>query len=179
MPDISQARPWDPAFRALDARQVDLAAITFSSVPPRFVARQLYTEDFVVAARKGHPFLANPSIDAYCAAGHVVVSTTGDTATFVGEMLAAQGRTRRVKLTVPHFIVAVAVIAETDLIAVLPRRTLERYAKRFGIVGVPPPFDQGPASVIQLIAPHVAMADTGLAWLIGRIEKITRQHVLN
>jgi DNA-binding transcriptional LysR family regulator len=177
MPDVSQARPWDPAFRALDARQVDLAAITFSSIPSRFVGRPLYTEDFVVAARKGHPFLADPSIDAYCAASHVVVSTTGDTGTFVGEMLSAQGRSRRVQLTVPHFIVAVSVIAETDLIASLPRRTLERYARRFGIVGVPPPFDQGPPSVIQLVAPRVAMADTGLAWLVERIETITQRHV--
>lgn len=177
MPDVSQARPWDPVFHALDARQVDLAAITFGAVPSRFVSRPLYDEDFLVAARHGHPFLDDPSIDAYCAADHVLVSTTGDTATYTGDLLAAQGRSRRIRLTVPHFIIAVAVIAETDLIASLPRRTVERYAKRFGIAGVPPPFDQGAPSHIQLVAPRVAMMDTGLAWLMERIETMTKQHI--
>lgn len=174
MPDVSQARPWDPVFRALDARQVDVAAITFGTVPSRFISRPLYSEDFLVAARKGNPFLKDPTIDAYCAASHVVVSTTGDTGTYTSELLAAQGRTRRVRLTVPHFIVAVAVIAETDLIASLPRRTVERYADRFGIVGVPPPFDQGAPSEIQLVTPRAALMDEGLAWLVQRIELLTK-----
>lgn len=178
MPDVSQARPWDPAFRELDTRAVDLAFITFGTVPSRFAARYLYDEDFVVAARLGHPFLADPTIDAYCAANHVVVSTTAETATYTGDLLAAQGRSRRVQLTVPNFIVSMAVISETDLLGAVPRRTLERYAGRFGLGSAPTPFDQGTPSRIQLVAPRVAMMDTGLAWLVDRIEMLARRHGL-
>ncbi len=178
MPDVSQARPYDRVFRELDARRVDLAMVTFGVIPSRFAVRTLYEEDFVVAARRGHPFLADPGIDAYCAANHVVVSTTAETATFTGDQLAAQGRVRRVQLTVPTFVMALSVIAETDLIGTLPRRTVERYAERFQLGAATPPFPQGAPSLVQLVAPRVAMMDTGLAWLVDRIEMLARRHVL-
>ena len=53
---------------------------------------------------------------------HLLVSLTGDAHGFVDEMLAKRGLPRRVALTVPNFMMALALIAETDLIAALPRR---------------------------------------------------------
>ena len=84
--------------------------------------------------------------------------TNGETGTYTCELLAAQTRTGLIRLTVTHFVVAVAVIGETDTVASLPRRTVERYADRFRIVGVPPPFDQGAPSEIQLVMPRAALA---------------------
>ena len=169
MPNSSAGRPWEAVYRALDEHSVDIAAVTFGDIPPRFVSRPLYRERFVVAVRKGHPFLADPSLTAYCAAHHVVVSTTADPATVLGDRLAEKGLSRRVLLTVPHFIVALATIAETDLIGTVPESLVRAYADRLGLVAAPAPFEQG-GSDVQLVVPRVSLMDAGLAWLVGRIE---------
>ena len=79
-------------------------------------------------ARTGHPFAKASTLARYCELQHLVVSLTGDAHGFVDTLLAKQGRTRRVAATVPNFMLALAVIAETDLISALPR-TLRRPAR--------------------------------------------------
>lgn len=177
MPDVHLARPWEPVMRALDARQVDLAAITFGDVPQRFWSAPVYEDAFVVASRAGHAFAKAPTLEAYCAARHIVVSTTADPGSYTGDLLAGMGLTRRVQLTVPHFVVALSVVAETDLLVMVPRRLLQAYGKRLGLVGTPPPFKGGDNSTVTLVAPRVAMADEGLAWLVSRIRAIARREL--
>jgi DNA-binding transcriptional LysR family regulator len=172
MPDVTRARPWETAFEELDSRGVDLAAVTFGEVPSRFVSRPLYHGDFAVVARKGHPFLENPSLDAYCAANHVMVSARGDLGSYTNDVLTSLGRTRRVQLTVTHFIVALAAIAETDLIGTIPVPVFSAYARRFGLATAPVPFDQGDPSFVHLVAPRAGLMDAGLVWLMETIERL-------
>ena len=60
---------------------------------------------------------------------HLVVSLSGDAHGFVDEFLAKQGRSRRIALTVPNFMFALAVIAETDLICRIAEE-IRRHARR-------------------------------------------------
>lgn len=177
MPDVARARPWEVVFEELDARRVDLATITFGNVPSRFVSRPLYRGDFVVVARTGHPYLADPSLEAYCAANHLMVSVRADLGSYTGDALAALGLTRRVQLTVPQFIVALATIAETDLIGTIPEPVFSMYADRFGLVSTPVPFDQGSPSYVHLVAPRAALMDAGLAWMMATIERVVLEHM--
>ena len=64
---------------------------------------------------------------------HLVVSLTGDPYGFVDDVLAKQGRSRRVALTVPNFMFALAVVAETDLLAALPKSFAALHAPRFDV----------------------------------------------
>nr|WP_240992608.1 LysR family transcriptional regulator [Mesorhizobium ciceri] len=100
--------------------------------PPRFEKRCIYEEDFVIAMCLGHPFARDPTLARYCDMQHLVVSHSGDPYGFVDEQLAKRGRARRIALTVPNFMFALAVIAETDLISALPRRFVTMHAARFG-----------------------------------------------
>ncbi len=127
-------------------------------------AATLYTEEFVIATRAGHRFAADPTLDRYCAMRHLVVSLTGDTHGFVDDALARQGRERRVALSVPSFLMALSVIAETDLATALPRRFVAMHAARFGVAGTAPPL-RLPRFRIRAIAPRVALMDAGVAWL--------------
>ena len=97
------ATAWEPAFAALDQRVMDLAIGPFAAVPPRFAARKLRDEDFVIVSRASHPFALAADLATYCSAGHIVVSQTGDAHGFVDSGLAELGRSRRVVLTVPGF----------------------------------------------------------------------------
>lgn len=162
--ETSPERAWRSAFADLEARAMDIAIIPSDHIPARFHERLLFEEDFVVAMRAGHPFAKAPTLDRYCDMQHLVVSLTGDAHGFVDRILAEQGRTRRIALTVPNFMFALAVIAETDLICALPRRFAAMHAPRFGIVGLEAPLPLGRFR-LNAVAPKVAMIDAGLAWL--------------
>jgi len=155
---------WRNAYSDLDARDMDIAVIPSDQTPARFHKRHLYEEDFVVAMRAGHPFAGDPTLERYCAAQHLVVSFTGDRLGFVDRALARHGRARRIALTVPNFMFALAVLAETDLISALPRRFVAMHAARFAVVAMDPPLKLTRFR-LTAVAPKVAMMDAGLAWL--------------
>ncbi len=170
----SPARVWQSALTDLEARAMDIGIVPIDDVPARFAHRVLYEEDFVIAMRSGHPAARRLTLERFCSMEHLVVSHSGDPHGFVDEYLMAQGRARRIALTVPNFMFALAVIAESELIAALPRQFLAIYGQRFGIVGVEPPLPLT-GFRIRAVAPKVALMDAGLAWLFGRLKANVKQ----
>jgi DNA-binding transcriptional LysR family regulator len=171
--EMSPERAWRFVFADLEARAMDIAIIPSDDIPARFHEQILFEEDFVVAMRAGHPFAKALTLDRYCEMHHLVVSLAGDAHGFVDRVLAEQGRSRRVALTVPNFMFALAVIAETDLISALPRRFAAMHAPRFGVVGLEAPLPLGRFR-LNAVAPKAAMMDMGLTWLfdvLGRAEQ--------
>jgi DNA-binding transcriptional LysR family regulator len=162
--ETSAETAWRNVFAELDDRTIDIAVVPSEQVPARFHAARLYEEEFVVAVRAGHPFADDPSLDQYCALRHLVVSLAGDPHGFVDRILASRGRSRQVALTVPNFMFALAVIADSDLASALPRRFVSMHGARFGVIGIEAPV---PLTRFQLhaLAPKVAMMDMGLLWL--------------
>lgn len=156
---------WKDALTELEARAMDIAVMPLDAVPARFEKRTLYEEQFVVAARAGHPYRRNASLKRYCDMQHLVVSHSGDGFGFVDAELAKQGLSRRVAATVPNFIFALAVLAESDLLAALPSRFVEMYGSRFGVLAMEAPITL-PRFSINAVVPSVAMMDTGVAWLV-------------
>lgn len=167
--ETSPERAWRPAFDELEARAMDVAVLPAEHIPARFHAQPLYDEDFVIAARTGHSFARAPTLARYCELQHLVVSLTGDAHGFVDRLLAKQGRTRRVAATVPNFMLALAVIAETDVVSALPRTFVDRHGARLGVVAIEPPLPLGRFR-LSAIAPGAAMLDGGLAWLFGVLD---------
>ena len=155
---------------ALDARTVDVACYPLGELPPRFEARDLYEEDFVIAARAGHPLGKKPSLERYAAAQHVLVSPTGTTRGFMDDVLGGHGLQRRIALTVPSFLWALTVIADGDLVGTLPRTLVRMHGERFGVAAIEPPLPFGPARV-RAVATRAAMTDAGVVWLMQILER--------
>jgi DNA-binding transcriptional LysR family regulator len=155
---------------ALDARSIDLACYPLEELPARFEARPLYEEDFVIAARSGHPLGRKPSLEQYAAARHLLVSPTGATRGFMDDVLAEHGLSRTIALTVPTFLWALTVIADGDLVGTLPRTLVRVHGARFGVTATEPPLPFGPSRV-HVVAPRAAMTDAGVAWLMELIQK--------
>jgi len=87
--------------------------------------RRLGEGRYVCVMRAGHPLAGAPlTLAAFCAAEHVLVSFSGRPHGFVDQALAAQQRSRRVVLTVNQFFTAAQVVAQSDLLTVLPERFL-------------------------------------------------------
>jgi DNA-binding transcriptional LysR family regulator len=163
----SPERAWRMAYADLEARAMDVAIVPTDLAPARFHQCKLYEEDFIVAMRKGTP--ATLTLDRYCKLQHLVVSLQGDARGFVDDVLAKQGRSRRIVLTVPNFMFALAVIAQTDLISALPRRFVEMHGPRFGVVVREPPLPLG-SFRLQAVVSKAALNDQGVAWLLKLLE---------
>jgi DNA-binding transcriptional LysR family regulator len=161
--------PFDATLAELDARTLDVAILPTDAIPARFAARPAYAEDFVLALRQGHPLGLTPTPAAYCAASHVLVSQSGDPLGYVDAVLAEQGLHRRVALTVPNFLLALAVVGETDFVAALPRQLVAAHGERFGVVAAEVPLKLRRFPV-QAVVPKVALLDAGIAWLLALIE---------
>ena len=69
---------------------------------------------------------------------------------------------------VPGFFFALAVLAESDLLAALPRRFVAMHAGRFGVVAHAPPL-RLPGFRLHAVATEAGMMDAGLAWLMDRM----------
>jgi len=102
----------------------DLALHISEDAPPELHRRPLFTERYVLAGRVGHPGLMHaPSREQFCALEHVMVSREGGGFFGVTDWaLADVGLMRKVVLSVPHFLMAMSVLASTDLVAMLPSR---------------------------------------------------------
>ncbi|PFH19942.1 LysR family transcriptional regulator [Burkholderia sp. JKS000303] len=123
-----------------DAEQhgIDLAFHTTEGSPEGMRRLPLFVERYVLVGRAGHPKLKRrPTLAQFCALEHVIVSPDGGG--FFGvtdEALAERGVTRRVALSVPHFLFVVSAVAQTDLVAMLPER-LVRDAPALRVVDAP------------------------------------------
>ena len=158
------------ALADLDARQADLVMEPLVTVPPRFVTARLYDEDFCIALRQGHPLGKRLTFARYCEASHVLVSATGDAFGNVDIELKKLGRERRIAATVPNFLLALALVAETDLIAAVPRAAAA-HARKLGVALMDPPPPLAPLTrlAINLIGTRAALEDAGVAWLFRLI----------
>jgi|SRR5689334_298092 len=162
--ETAPERAWTFAYGDLETRAMDIAVLPSGDIPVRFQQRTLYEEDFIVAMRAGHPFARDPSLARFCDMHHLVVSLTGDPRGFVDLHLEQQGLSRRIALTVPNFLFALTVLAESDLICALPRRFVVMHAQRFGIMYVDVPLPL-PRFRLNAVAPKAALMDLGLNWL--------------
>ena len=162
-------RAWEPVLAELETRAVDIAIVPLKQVPARFVAHTLFEEDFVIAARQGHAFAKRPSLEHFCTHQQLVVSLTGDAHGLVDKVLAKHGLSRRVALTVPNFMMALALIAQTDLIGAMPRSLLASQAARFGLMLIEPPVPFRRDS-ISAVATKAALMDAGVAWLYRALQ---------
>jgi DNA-binding transcriptional LysR family regulator len=155
----------ESALSDLDGRLIDVAVAPFYELPARFAAQKLYEEEFVVAARIGHPFLQNPTLENYCRMQHLLVAPRGDPTGLVDQLLESLNLSRRVALAVPNFMLALDLVAKTQLVSVLPKRFVEMHAERFAVATAKLPFDLAISS-IQAVAPKAALMDAGLVWLL-------------
>lgn len=173
--ETSPSLAWRGALTDLETRAIDAAIIPTDEVPARFIAKNLYEEDFVLAMRSGHPLADKPTLRSYCAAQHLVVSKSGDGAGFVDAALEERGLARHVGITAPNFMFALALLAQTDLVTAIPRRFGAIHAARFGSVCTEAPIDL-PRFKLSLVTPKAAIGDSGLAWLAGLLAEVADLH---
>jgi DNA-binding transcriptional LysR family regulator len=109
--------------RALESGAADLALGLFPDLDKAgFYQRRLFRNSFICAVAANHPALAEPlSLRKFLDASHAVVSPQGRSHDLFERELKRRGCVRRVRLEIPHYLSLPAIIAESDLVATVPR----------------------------------------------------------
>jgi DNA-binding transcriptional LysR family regulator len=155
---------------AFDRNELDLAIGNFPEAPHRIEALPLFEERFVGVLRRNHQALhqGRLSLDAFVDLPHALVSLRGDPHGRVDEALAQLGRSRRVAVTVAHFLALPFVIGGTDMVGVLAERVAVRMAGTASLSLFPLPIDM-PRWTVHLLRSRQLGAQPEIAWLSGMI----------
>lgn len=161
------------AVELLDGGEANLAVGIPVEASARILGRPLLLEGLACVARRGHPaFVYGPDLGAFVNAPHLLVSPEGDRAGLVDSKLAELGLERRVVLSLPQFLVAPFVVAETDLVAMLAARV----ARRFAAIGAGIDVHETPVALpdwpLALMWHRRSDAHAGTVWLRNIIAEV-------
>jgi DNA-binding transcriptional LysR family regulator len=132
----------DLAIGHFPAVLADLTASAQSGGAIAFAHQRLYDGEYVCVMRSGNPLAQGPlTLNRFCAARHMLVSFSGRPFGFVDEALASLQRQRRIVLTVNQFFTAGRVVAQSDLLTVLPHHFVRVADVGNELVIRPLPFD--------------------------------------
>ena len=108
----------------------------------QFHHERLGQSGHVCVMRQGHPLAKGTlTLDDYCAAHHLLVSFSGRAHGLVDQALGQLKRERRVVLTVNQYFTAGRVVANSNLLTVLPAFFVESTGFREKVVTRPLPFE--------------------------------------
>jgi DNA-binding transcriptional LysR family regulator len=132
---------------------------------------RLYDTRYVCVMRRGHPLASQPlTLDAYCAAHHLLTSSTGRPQGYVDHALTALGRQRRVVLSVNQHFTAGQVITQSDLLTVLPLAFLPATGHDGELLVRELPFDLG-AMQVSMVWHMRRDAEPAHRWLRQQVQQ--------
>lgn len=124
----------------LESGEVDLAVGTFTQFIAGCRQKRVYREQYACIARAGHPIFAEGMTpNAFSESSHVIVDPTGYVHEQLSPILKHQGLARSAKVHVPTFHSVPEVVANTDLIAVMPKTLADFYATLLPLLVMPLP----------------------------------------
>ena len=153
----------------------DLVVRSQSGEAVAFAHQRLYNGQYVCVMRAGHPLARGPlTLDRFCAARHMLVSFSGRPYGFIDESLAALGKKRQVVLTVNQFFTAGRVVANSNLLTVLPQHFVSVTGIADQLVLRQLPFDVAPVHVDALWHSRLE-AQSAHRWLRQAVVRVAKK----
>jgi DNA-binding transcriptional LysR family regulator len=159
----------DGLSEALARGQIDLAVTIPEFAMSDLPSRLLYRERYVVAVRRQHPLARSKglTVERFCSYDHVLVSPTGGSFEGPTDRALARLRLRRkVRYSVPSFLLMPDILQTDDLVALVPSRLLRENDKRLAVLK--PPVEVPGFDVIAVWHPRVDK-DVPHRWLRDRL----------
>lgn len=158
---------------ALDRGEIDLAFGYFPNPAKRLHEAHLFTEHLACAVRNDHPTVKSRlTLSQYVNLPHLFVATRRRSGV-VDDALARLGKTRRISVSIPHFLVAPFIIVASDVIMTVNSRIALTYARALPIRVLPPPLKL-PDFPISMVWHPRSDKDDAHAWLRARLTEICR-----
>lgn len=164
----THARLW----RQAEDAEIDLGLVTSEAAPPNLRRRRLFTERYMLVGRAGHPALRRrPTLAQFCRLEFGIVSPDGGGfRSPVDTALEAQGSSRRVVLSVPHFLFLLSAVASSDVVALVPSRLIPRAPS---VRAVEPPLDV-PGFEMTMVWHERVHRDPAHVWFRERVAEAAR-----
>ncbi|WP_164856099.1 LysR family transcriptional regulator [Lujinxingia sediminis] len=141
-------------------------------VPETLYRKDLFQLDLVSVVRRGHPGVGKTlDLDTYCNLSHILVSPRGDDEGVVDMTLAERGRSRRVAVVVPHFMVAPHLVAATDYVLTTSRSVAESFANYLPLRIFEPPVELERGTVSMAWHPRTHRSGAH-KWLRRTLEEV-------
>ena len=166
--------------RLLHDGEADLAIGHFPDAVATLVAdgaqarerhQRLHETTYVCVMRREHPLAKKLlTLDDYCAAHHLIASVSGRPHGYVDEALAALGRRRRVVLTVNQFFTAGQVLAQSDLLTVMPLAFMAATGAQDRLITRALPLELAPVA-LEMLWPVRLDADPAQRWLRAAVRR--------
>jgi len=153
----------------LDDGTIDVAVMTADSFPARYRCSPLFNERRVCIMAANNPAAGGQlTMETFLQLGHVKVTSAPSRRGWIDERLDALGRERNVVAVVPHFSAAVAVVAQSDLIAIMPESVARLFEASHDLLLLDFPFgsEQQSTSMIWLAENEL---DPASLWLRRQI----------
>lgn len=133
----------------LDSGAAEFAVGTFDRPADRFVVRELFIETLVCVLRRGHPLAKRPlTLEAFARLSQVLVAVCGlPQASTVDAILQKRGLTRQIGLMAHSLLAVPSVVANSDMIALLPARLASWAAGAWGLTIKPVPLGLRPTNI--------------------------------
>jgi DNA-binding transcriptional LysR family regulator len=134
----------------LVAGEVDVAVGFFDNLSSGFLQRFLFRERYVCIVRSDHrDFRRGMSVEAFEKVEHAMADATGMAHAVVDRSLEKHKISRTIALRVPGFQMLPAIVANSDLAAIIPGRLADTYGRHLPIKVLPTPIPM-PAFDIRL-----------------------------
>jgi DNA-binding transcriptional LysR family regulator len=134
----------------------DLAIGIYGELPQETRSRQLLTDRFVCALRRGHPAVERRlTLARYLELDHVQIAPRGRPGGYIDDELRARGASRRIVRAVPYFANALALVAETDYIVTIGERIARQLGPVYGLDVVEPPIALRPYALSLVWHPRI------------------------
>jgi DNA-binding transcriptional LysR family regulator len=132
----------------LEMGLVDLAVGLLPDLKAGVYQRRLTASQYVCVFRRGHALdKGSITVDEFCAASHLVVISTGTGHGAVDSALERAGIARNVRLKIPHFAAIGHILRDTNLIATVPQRLVNRCIQPFNLAWAPAPVELDPIPI--------------------------------
>lgn len=118
----------------LIAGRLDLAIGNLPSLVSSTQCATLFTEEYVCLMSKKHPTIGDSmTLKEFIAGRHVMVASQFSGHRLIDEALSNKGVARKIVAIVPHFTVLPTLLAQSDLLVILPSRVASLYVSQGGL----------------------------------------------
>lgn len=149
--DIRPLKPQDDLI-ALRNGEIDLVLWNEESAPPNFYSRKLFADRLKSIVRVGHPDIdGDLSLEQFSAGKHLLVSSNyGAIKEAVNGLYQTLGIRAHTSVTVPHFLLAPFLIAQSNLIGMIAELTARRLVDVVPLQVLEPPVEVAGFTVSQV-----------------------------
>lgn len=167
--DIQPLKPKED-LASLKNGEIDCILWNEETAPSNFFERKLFSDRLKAIARVGHPDIRGSlSIEQFRTCKHLSISSEhGAVKEAVDGLQEKYGVRSKTSITVPHFLLAYRLVAQSNLIGTIAELTARRIARELPLQVLEPPVEEA-SFTVSLVWHERSHAEAGHRWLRGEI----------